>query len=36
MDLQEIGWGGVDWINLVQDKDKRRVILNTVMSIRGA
>jgi hypothetical protein len=36
MDLQEIGWGGVDWINLTQDKDKRRAILNTVMSIRGA
>jgi hypothetical protein len=22
MDLREIGWGGVDWIYLVQDKDK--------------
>jgi len=22
MDLQEVGWGGVDWIDLVQDKDR--------------
>jgi hypothetical protein len=36
MDLQEIGWGGVDWINLAQDKDKRRALLNTVINFRSA
>jgi hypothetical protein len=24
MDLTEIGWGGMDWINLAQDRDQRR------------
>jgi hypothetical protein len=32
MDLQEIGWGVVDWINLAQYKDKKK----TVMNFRGA
>jgi hypothetical protein len=27
MDLLEIGWGGVDWIGLAQDKDKWRALL---------
>jgi hypothetical protein len=36
MDLQEIGWGNVDCINLSQYKDKRRALLNTVMNFRGA
>jgi hypothetical protein len=22
MDLQEVGWGGMDWINLAQDRDR--------------
>jgi hypothetical protein len=26
MDLLEIGWGGVDWIGLAQDRDKRRAL----------
>jgi len=34
MDLQEIRWGGMDWINLAQDKDKTRALLNTVMNLR--
>jgi hypothetical protein len=34
MDLAEIGWGGVDWIVLVQDKDKWRAFLNAVMNLR--
>jgi hypothetical protein len=33
MDLGEIGWGGVDWIGLGQDRDKWRVHMN-VMNFR--
>jgi hypothetical protein len=32
MDLREIGWGGMDWIDLAQDRDQWRVLLNTVMN----
>jgi hypothetical protein len=34
MDLLEIGWGGVDWIGLAQDKDKWRALVNVVMNLR--
>jgi hypothetical protein len=34
MDLLEIGWGGVDWIGLAQDRDKRRALVNAIMSLR--
>jgi hypothetical protein len=34
MDLLEIGWGGVDWIGLAQDRDKRRTLVNAVMNLR--
>jgi hypothetical protein len=34
MDLREIGFGGVDWINLSQDRDTWRAIVNTVMNLR--
>jgi hypothetical protein len=30
----EIGWGGVDWIGLAQDKDKWRALLSSVMILR--
>jgi hypothetical protein len=30
MDLREIGFGDVDWINLAQDRDRRRALVNTV------
>jgi hypothetical protein len=33
MDLLEIGWGGVDWISLAQDRDKWRALVNAVMSL---
>jgi hypothetical protein len=33
MDLLEIGWGGVDWIGLVQDRDKCRALVNAVMNL---
>jgi hypothetical protein len=34
MDLREIGWNGVDWIDLAQDRDQWRALVNTVMNIR--
>jgi hypothetical protein len=34
MDLREIGFGDVDWIHLAQDRDRWRVIVNTVMNLR--
>jgi hypothetical protein len=34
MDLLEIGWGGVDWIGLAQDRDKRRALVNAVTNLR--
>jgi hypothetical protein len=34
MDLLEIGWGGVDWIRLAQDRDKWRALVNAVMNLR--
>jgi hypothetical protein len=33
-DLGEIGWGGVDWIDLAQDRDQWRALVNTVMNLR--
>jgi hypothetical protein len=32
MDLGEIGWDGVDWIELAQDRDQWRTLVNTVMN----
>jgi hypothetical protein len=34
MDLREIGWGSVDWIQLDQDRDRWRALVNTVMNLR--
>jgi hypothetical protein len=33
MDLQEVGWGGMDWICLAQNKDRWRAVVNTVMIV---
>jgi hypothetical protein len=33
MDLGEISWGGMDWIDLVQDRDQWRALVNTVMNL---
>jgi hypothetical protein len=34
MDLREIGWGGMDWIDLAQDRDQWRALVYTVMNLR--
>jgi hypothetical protein len=34
MDLSEIGWGSVDWIQLAQDRDWWWALVNTVMNLR--
>jgi hypothetical protein len=34
MDLREIGWDGMDWIDLVQNRDQWMALVNTVMNIR--
>jgi hypothetical protein len=34
MDLTEIGWGGVDWIDLTQDRDQWRALVNSVMNLQ--
>jgi hypothetical protein len=33
MDLREIGWEGMDWIHLGQDRDQWGTLLNTVMNL---
>jgi hypothetical protein len=34
MNLREIEWVVMDWIDLAQRRDKRRALLNTVMHVR--
>jgi hypothetical protein len=34
MDLGEIGWDGVDWIELAHDRGQWRALVNTVMNLR--
>jgi hypothetical protein len=31
---REIGWDGIDWIVLAQDRDQWRALVNTVMNLR--
>jgi hypothetical protein len=34
MDLREIEWGRMDWIDLAQDRGQWRALVNTVMNLR--
>jgi hypothetical protein len=34
MDLRDIGWNGMDWIDLPQGRDRWRALVNTVMNLR--
>jgi hypothetical protein len=33
MDIEEVGWG-MDWIELAQDRDRLRALVNAVMNLR--
>jgi hypothetical protein len=33
MDLREIGWDGMDWIDLNQDRDQWRTLVSTIMNL---
>jgi hypothetical protein len=33
MDLRDIGWDGVDWIDMAQDMDQWRVLVNVVLNV---
>jgi hypothetical protein len=34
MDLREIRLDGMDWIDLAQERDQRKVLVNTLMNLR--
>jgi hypothetical protein len=34
IDFREIGWDGMDWIDLAQDRSQWRAVVNTVMNLR--
>jgi hypothetical protein len=34
MDLREIGWNGMVWIDLAEDGDQWRALVNTIMNLR--
>jgi hypothetical protein len=34
MDLGEIGWKGVAWMDLAQDRDQRRALVNTALNLQ--
>jgi hypothetical protein len=34
MDIREIEWDGMDWIDLAQDMDKWRALVNTAMNLQ--
>jgi len=34
MDLREVGWGDMDWIDLAQDRDRWRALMKGVQNLR--
>jgi hypothetical protein len=34
MDIREMGWDGMDWIDLAQDRDQWMALVNTVINLR--
>jgi hypothetical protein len=34
MDLQKVRWGGMDWIDMAQDRDRWRAFVSAVMELR--
>jgi hypothetical protein len=34
MDLRDIGWDVVDWMDIAQDRDQWRALVNTILNLR--
>jgi hypothetical protein len=34
IDLREVGWGGMNWIELAQDRDRWQALVNVVMNLQ--
>jgi hypothetical protein len=34
MDLEEVGWGDVDWIGLAKDRSRWRAVVHSVLNLR--
>jgi hypothetical protein len=34
IDLRGVGWGGMDWVDVAQDRDECRTLVNTVIYLR--
>jgi hypothetical protein len=34
MDFRETGWSGMDWVDMAQDRDQWRALVNTILNLR--